>query len=70
MQRTWCDNCSKELFLNEDDKPEIAGSDWKPDVLCKLELRIIGKGAMPINMDLCVRCARKYAKVLTKPLDE
>ena len=70
MQKVWCDNCGKEMRLEEKDRPEIAGSDWSPDVLCKLELRIIGKGVMPINLDLCVRCAKKYAKILSKPLDE
>lgn len=69
MQKTWCDDCGKELKLDEKDKPEIAGSDWKPDVLVRLEMRVVGKGIMPVDMDLCVRCAKRYMKVLRKPME-
>jgi hypothetical protein len=70
MQKTWCDNCGKELKLEEKDKPEIAGDDWKPEKLVTLKMHISGTGTYVVDMDLCIKCAKKYSRVLTKPLDE
>ena len=69
MQKMWCDNCGKQLMLEELDKPEVAGSDWKPEVLVRLEMRVVGQGVMPIDMDLCIRCAKKYMRRMKEPLD-
>jgi hypothetical protein len=70
MQKTWCDNCGKELRLTEADKPEIAGSDWKPEPLVRLEMRITGSGKYLVDMDLCAKCARSYMRKLKEPLED
>jgi len=67
VQKTWCDNCGKELL---EEKPEIAQSDWKPEPLVTLKMHISGTGKYIVDLDLCVRCARKYNRKLKEPLDD
>lgn len=69
MQKTWCDNCGKEI-REKPDEVNKNNPDWKPDVHVQLTLRIIGKGEYPIMMDLCSRCGRKYMRHLSQPLDD
>ena len=64
MQKIWCDNCGREIIEEPTEmKPE-------PEPRIRLEMRVIGKGLMPIDMDLCVRCARKYMRKLKEPLED
>lgn len=68
MQRVWCDNCPREI-RSEPDEANKNNSDWKPDVHVQLTMRIIGKGEMPIHMDLCGSCGRKYLRHLSQPME-
>ena len=61
-----CDNCGKTLK----DKPsqmELA-ADFKPEPRVTLVMEIQGKNVRPVDMDLCVSCAKKYVKVLKDPI--
>lgn len=68
MQKTWCDNCSREI-KQEPDEINKGNPEWKPDVHVQLTLRIIGRGEIPLFMDLCGNCGRKYLKHLRQPMD-
>lgn len=68
MQRTWCDNCEKEI-RHEPDEINKNNPDWKPDKHFELRGHIVGTGKYPIMMDLCMRCARGYVKALSEPIE-
>lgn len=67
MQKTWCDNCGREILT---EKPEIAAEDWKPQPKVTLQLHISGTGRYLIDLDLCGKCAKKYMRKLKEPLDD
>jgi hypothetical protein len=64
-----CDNCGDVLR----DKPDETQKDdpkWQPDAHATLKLHVQqnDKNVRPIDMDLCIRCAKRYLKVLRQPL--
>lgn len=65
-----CDDCGKVLR----DKPDLVNKDntnWKPDARAKLSLTIEQEGtgkSWPVDMDLCIKCAGKYLRVLREPI--
>lgn len=61
-----CDNCGKELK----DKPSDVDdpTTFKPDRHCTLKLHIQGTNSYPVDLDLCIGCARKYVKILGEPI--
>lgn len=63
-----CDNCRKKIQVEPDDV-NLDNPNWEPEKYSKLEIRIVGIGKVPVSMELCVRCTRKYIRKLTKPLE-
>jgi len=59
-----CDNCSKQLR----DKPDEANPEYKPEKRVTLRMHIEDTNSYPIDMDLCVACAKRYVGVLKEPI--
>lgn len=59
-----CDNCG-HILRNESDS-----TDAEPEAHATLKLHVAqgNQSAYPIDMDLCLRCAKKYLKVLRDPI--
>ena len=66
MIKIVCDNCGKELR----DKPTQLQNDkdFKPEKRVTLRMHIEGTSTYPIDMDLCVSCAKKYVVALKDPV--
>jgi hypothetical protein len=64
-----CDNC-RVVLRNEPDEANAGNADWKPDVHATLKLHVTqgNMDARPIDMDLCLKCAKRYLKVLKEPV--
>ena len=64
MIQTICDNCGKTMR----DKPDASGAE--PEPFCTLKLRVAkaDKVIHPIDMDLCLKCAKKYLRILSDPV--
>lgn len=59
-----CDNCSKMLR----DKPNEANPNAKPEKRVTLKMHVEDTNSYPIDMDLCVGCAKRYIGVLKEPI--
>lgn len=55
MIKIVCDECEKELRETQDGKEEKRVT---------LKMHVEGTGSYPIDLDLCVACAKRYVKVL------
>lgn len=70
MIQVVCDNC-KRVLRDTPDEANKDNGDWKPDVHATLKLHVQqgDNSVRPIDMDLCLRCAKKYLAVLKRPMD-
>ena len=64
MIKIVCDNCGKELREGKENMNPNA----KPEKRVTLKMHIEGTASYPIDMDLCVRCAKQYVAKLNEPL--
>lgn len=64
MIQVICDNCSKVLR----DKPSEANPEAKPEKRVTLKMHVESTNSYPIDMDLCVSCAKRYIGVLKEPI--
>lgn len=66
MIKVVCDNCGKELR----DKPSQMedAATFKPEKHVTLKMHVQGTESYPLDVDLCVNCAKKYLKVLKDPV--
>ncbi len=64
MIQVICDNCGRELKNAGDE----INPDRESDKHCTLTLKIEGLGKIPVFMDLCIVCAKKYLSVLSQPI--
>lgn len=64
MIQVVCDNCSYVLRNSDDStgaEPEISAT-------LKLSISKGENGVVPLHMDLCLKCAKKYLAVLKDPV--
>jgi len=66
MIQVICDNCGKTLR----DKPSQLedANTFQAEKRVSLKMHIDGTNSFPIDMDLCINCAKKYVKVLKDPI--
>ncbi len=68
MIQVFCDNCGKKI-QHEPDDVNKDDPNWKPEHYSHIEIRISGTGKVPVNMECCIRCTKKYVRKLTEPLE-
>lgn len=64
MIQVVCDNCS-HVLRNE---PDETGAEAEVHATLKLVVAKADKTIRPIDMDLCIKCAKRYLAVLKDPI--